>query len=188
MTAEIVGLSLKNAGWQFRSERQCPRMRINTREYPANRTIPCCSLMAIVVFGAAKSAFETLDLAGRELALPSETTLVCMICDVTPPPAFCGTKCDGTIQSNDRWLRKSSSPTAANKLVNPVAASIPMEHPYRTWIWGAGPMPTLPYPPFLPTPGTWNPNKAKTGRDQCCSSFSDFGAAFPFSGLPCPIG
>lgn len=60
--------------------------------------------MAIVVFGAAKSALETLDLAGREFALLSETTLVCMICDVTSPPAFCHIKFDGTVGPIDTQL------------------------------------------------------------------------------------
>ena len=48
--------------------------------------------MALVVFGAAKSAFETPALAEREFALPSETEPICMVCNVIPSPAFCNTK------------------------------------------------------------------------------------------------
>ncbi len=58
--------------------------------------------LSLVVLDTAKSAVEMLDLAGREIALLSETTPVCMICEVTPLPTFYNTKFDGTIRSNDR--------------------------------------------------------------------------------------
>jgi hypothetical protein len=53
--------------------------------------------MALVILGAALSAFEKLDLAGKESTLLSKTTPVCMICDVILLPEYCNTKKDGNI-------------------------------------------------------------------------------------------
>src|ERR1035441_2403131 len=75
------------------------------------------------------------------------------------------TKFSWTIPPIDRRLQKGSSPTAANKYMHAVAKHILVRHPPRTWVGKAGPMPTLPYPSFLPTPNTWNPDKTETGRD-----------------------
>jgi len=50
--------------------------------------------LSLVVFAAAKSAVETPDWAGREFPLLSETTPVCMSCNIIPSPAFYNTKFD----------------------------------------------------------------------------------------------
>ena len=50
--------------------------------------------MAVVVPGAAKSAFETFVRVARKFPLLSETPPACMICHVISLPAFCNIKSD----------------------------------------------------------------------------------------------
>jgi hypothetical protein len=82
--------------------------------------------MQLVVFVAVNSAFETIDLAGREFALRSETMPVCMSYDVILLPTFCNINFGGKVRPHYRQSWKLLSPTAANEHIDAVAASTPL--------------------------------------------------------------